>query len=47
MKTADPLCEVFWVFTWRRFLVRNQRFGTACLQGVEVNEEKDVTMADK
>jgi hypothetical protein len=35
------LYTVFWVFTQRRFLVRNQRFGTTCLshlQGLEVNE---------
>jgi hypothetical protein len=39
------LCKIFWVFTRHCFLVRNQRFGTTCLshlQGVKVNEEKDI-----
>jgi hypothetical protein len=34
--------KIFWVLSWRRFLVRNQRFGTACLshlQGLEMNEK--------
>jgi DNA mismatch repair ATPase MutL len=42
---AYLLYKIVWVFTQRRFLVRNQRFGTTCLshlQGHEVNEEKNV-----
>jgi hypothetical protein len=36
------LYKVFWVFTRRRFLVRNKRFGTTFLshlQGLKVNQE--------
>jgi hypothetical protein len=39
----EMLYKIFWVFTRRRFLVRNQRFGTTCLshpQGLELNEER-------
>jgi hypothetical protein len=29
------LYKIFWVFTRRRFLVRNERFGTTCLSHLQ------------